>query len=110
MKLGILDMYKYLPVVALVVGIVFVFFAGDTYRYPCQDPANWASADCQPPVCTATGTCTEDLITPDGEQISAEEMQAMVDNIKATEKAIDSMAPTEPAAEEPVAPLYEEVK
>jgi len=32
------------------------------YRYPCQDPANWESAECNPPVCEATGTCSKDLV------------------------------------------------
>jgi hypothetical protein len=32
------------------------------YRYPCQNPANWESADCVPPVCEASETCTKDLI------------------------------------------------
>ena len=30
-----------------------------SYRYPCQDPSNWESADCKPPICTASGTCPE---------------------------------------------------
>jgi hypothetical protein len=34
------------------------------YRYPCQDPANWEKAECNPPVCEASGTCTKDLIAP----------------------------------------------
>ena len=33
----------------------------DSYRYPCQDPTNWESADCKPPICTASGTCPEDI-------------------------------------------------
>ena len=33
----------------------------DSYRYPCQDPANWESADCKPPICNASGTCPEDI-------------------------------------------------
>jgi len=33
----------------------------DSYRYPCQDPANWESADCKPPICEASGTCPEDI-------------------------------------------------
>jgi hypothetical protein len=33
-----------------------------SYRYPCQDPANWKSPDCEPPICVASGTCTRDLI------------------------------------------------
>jgi hypothetical protein len=32
------------------------------YRYPCQDPANWEKAECNPPICDATGTCTKDLV------------------------------------------------
>ncbi len=40
------------------------------FRYPCQDPKNWESAECKPPICTANGACPEDLIeikeTPNG--------------------------------------------
>jgi hypothetical protein len=32
------------------------------YRYPCQDPANWESPECVPPICEASETCTKDLI------------------------------------------------
>jgi len=32
------------------------------YRYPCQDPANWEKAECNPPICESTGTCTRDII------------------------------------------------
>jgi len=34
----------------------------DVYRYPCQDPANWESPDCQPPNCEAFGVCTKDVM------------------------------------------------
>jgi len=107
MKMGILDMYKYLPVVALVVGIVFVFFANDVYRYPCQDPANWSTPDCEPPVCTASGICTSNLITMDGEQITAEQLSAMVNEIEASQAAV-GIKPAEVTPEEQ--PLYEEVQ
>jgi hypothetical protein len=33
-----------------------------SYRYPCQDPANWEAVECNPPLCEASGTCTKDLI------------------------------------------------
>jgi hypothetical protein len=33
-----------------------------SYRYPCQDPANWETADCKPPICTASDTCTTDML------------------------------------------------
>jgi hypothetical protein len=34
----------------------------DRFRYPCQDPTNWNNTECKPPICTATGTCPEQLI------------------------------------------------
>ena len=33
-----------------------------SYRYPCQDPANWGKLECNNEVCKADGTCTEDTI------------------------------------------------
>jgi hypothetical protein len=62
MKIGILDMYMYLPILALIIGIGFVFFSEDRFRYECQDPVNWGTEECTPPVCKAAGLCTEDLI------------------------------------------------
>lgn len=35
------------------------------YRYPCQDPANWEIAECKPPQCEVTGTCSKDLVGKD---------------------------------------------
>ena len=32
------------------------------YRYECQDPANWDNAECNPPICEPTGTCSRDLV------------------------------------------------
>jgi len=34
----------------------------EVYRYPCQDPTNWESPDCQPPNCEAFGVCTKDVM------------------------------------------------
>lgn len=34
----------------------------EVYRYPCQDPDNWESPDCQPPRCEAFGICTKDVM------------------------------------------------
>jgi hypothetical protein len=31
------------------------------YRYPCQDPKNWETENCKPPICTASQTCPVDL-------------------------------------------------
>jgi hypothetical protein len=32
------------------------------YRYPCQDPANWEKAECNPPICETSGTCSKDIV------------------------------------------------
>ena len=33
-----------------------------TYRYKCQDSANWDTPECNPPICETSGTCSKDLI------------------------------------------------
>jgi hypothetical protein len=83
-----LRMYKYLPVVALIIGIGMVFLAGDTYRYECQDPAHWSTPECEPPICNASGTCTTDLVTINGEKVTSEQLAAMVAEIEAAQKAV----------------------
>ena len=35
------------------------------YRYPCQDPTNWETPECKPPVCSTAGTCPVDLVGED---------------------------------------------
>jgi hypothetical protein len=50
------------------------------YRYPCQDPANWETAECKPPVCEVNGYCPVDLVgedvfngtSSDGETVTGE--------------------------------------
>ena len=32
------------------------------YRYPCQDPKNWETPECQKPKCQVDGACTEALL------------------------------------------------
>lgn len=52
-----------LPAILLVLFAVAFYLAGDgSYRYPCQDPANFGKPECVPPACLADGTCTEMLI------------------------------------------------
>jgi hypothetical protein len=38
------------------------------YRYECQDPTNWNNAECKPPICTASGTCPDQLVKPEPEK------------------------------------------
>ena len=37
----------------------------DRFRYPCQDPANWNSPQCQKPQCETTRTCPDLLVKSD---------------------------------------------
>jgi len=60
-------MKKLLPLLAVTVLALTLTSCGkytfeDIYRYPCQDPANWESPDCQPPNCEAYGVCTKDVM------------------------------------------------
>jgi len=56
-----LERLIWLCLITAVIAIVYV--SGDgRYRYPCQDPSNWANAECQPPICTATKQCPQDLL------------------------------------------------
>lgn len=47
------------------------------YRYPCQDPANWANAECNPPICEVSGTCSRDLV---GQEVWDEYEKSKVKN------------------------------
>jgi hypothetical protein len=33
----------------------------ERYRYPCQDPNNWESAQCQKPQCEVSRTCPDNI-------------------------------------------------
>ena len=37
----------------------------EVYRYPCQDPANWNSEECQKPLCEVSRTCPEHIFKGD---------------------------------------------
>jgi hypothetical protein len=61
MGMGMQEKLIWVTVLAVIVAIFY--FSGDGfYRYPCQDPLNWASMSCQPPICTANKTCPHDLM------------------------------------------------
>lgn len=48
--------------------LVMLSACEDRYRYPCQDPQNWELDECKPPICTASGTCPEQLVTIEKEK------------------------------------------
>lgn len=48
----------------LTIGFVTLLLAGcdlEVYRYPCQNPDNWKSEECQKPLCEVSGTCPEHI-------------------------------------------------
>lgn len=55
-------MYIALPVAIILTCFYFIIFGEDVYRYPCMDPANWETEECEPPACEAMGLCTKYLI------------------------------------------------
>ena len=48
-----------------------------SYRYTCQDSANWDKAECNPPICESTGTCSKDLV---GKTVWDEYQKSKVNN------------------------------
>jgi predicted small lipoprotein YifL len=47
------------------------------FRYPCQDTANWDKAECNPPICESTGTCSKDIV---GEKVWNDYQESKVKN------------------------------
>lgn len=47
--------------VLLLIPIGFSMVSKESFRYPCQDPANWDSLQCQKPLCDVTRTCPEHI-------------------------------------------------
>jgi hypothetical protein len=46
----------------IAIAALLLVACSDTYRYPCQNPANHYKPACTPPACEADGTCTKFLI------------------------------------------------
>lgn len=51
---------KYLIVIA----VLLLAACEDKYRYPCQNPNNFAKPECQKPKCQFTQMCPEYLVAP----------------------------------------------
>lgn len=51
---------KYL-LLLLLFPLALGYCSSDRFRYPCQDPANWDTAQCQKPLCDVTRTCPEHI-------------------------------------------------
>jgi hypothetical protein len=68
---------------SLVLAFLFVLAScgyNGGYRYPCQDPNNWESKECNPPICKVDGACTEDLLgfNPTLESLVNPELQELI--------------------------------
>jgi hypothetical protein len=48
-----------------------------SFRYECQEQSNWEKAECNPPICETTGTCSRDLV---GQEIWDEYQKTKVKN------------------------------
>jgi hypothetical protein len=77
--MGSMKVRKILASIILIFSLSGCGFDG-SYRYPCQDPANWETEDCKPPICTVNGACPSDLVGEDvvngtiGETVIEEEI------------------------------------
>lgn len=73
-----LKLFRWLGLI-LLVPILLAVLSGERYRYPCQNPANWETAQCQKPLCDVTRTCPEHVfkgqrdprLGPPGDQITS---------------------------------------
>ena len=56
------DKKLFFAAIALIVlPLTLALFAGDRFRYPCQDPDNWDKDMCKMPRCDVTRTCPEHI-------------------------------------------------
>ena len=49
---------------ALIIAALLLVGCDEKYRYPCQNPDNFAKAECQKPKCLFTQMCPEYLVAP----------------------------------------------
>ncbi|CAB4170320.1 hypothetical protein UFOVP909_24 [uncultured Caudovirales phage] len=47
--------------ILLVIPIGFSIVSKESFRYPCQNPANWDKDICKMPLCDVTRTCPEHI-------------------------------------------------
>ncbi len=50
---------KWVIVILLALPVTLLLLSKDTFRYPCQNPENWDTPQCQKPLCDVTRTCPE---------------------------------------------------
>jgi hypothetical protein len=50
-----------LLILLLPLGLAYFSSGGESFRYPCQNPANWDKEVCKLPLCDVTRTCPEHI-------------------------------------------------
>lgn len=53
-----------MPLRLILLAVLALTACKDRYRYPCQNPENFAAAECQKPICLFTQQCPEYLVAP----------------------------------------------
>jgi hypothetical protein len=48
-------------ILLLPLGLAYFSSGGESFRYPCQNPANWDKEICKMPLCDVTRTCPEHI-------------------------------------------------
>jgi hypothetical protein len=48
-------------IILLLFPLSLAYFSEESFRYPCQNPANWDKEICQKPLCDVTRTCPEHI-------------------------------------------------
>ena len=54
-----MNQYVKIAIAALALSAVYMTGCEQKYRYPCQDPENWKSAECQKPLCEVHRDCPD---------------------------------------------------
>jgi len=52
-------------ILLIFIPLLLAVFGGDRFRYPCQDPTNWGSEQCQKPRCEINRQCPEHIFDND---------------------------------------------
>lgn len=45
----------------VLVPFIMLFFMDSRFRYPCQNPDNWETIECQRPLCDVTRSCPDHI-------------------------------------------------
>jgi hypothetical protein len=64
----------------LILALPVVIAAGcnERYRYPCQDPKNWETAQCQKPLCEVHRQCPELIFKEDSASVGLKDDQISI--------------------------------